>query len=98
MSLNLFQSRDRCQAHRMRSDWLLPGILLLGGATALWLLFEGLAYHEQAQAPGEKDFGIGVMAILFVIPASILGTGGAGCLIVSGLISIRCRLVRGKSK
>jgi hypothetical protein len=57
-----------------RSDWLKSGALLIACAITLWLVFEGLAYY--GQTPGEKDLGLGVLAMLFIIPAIILGTCG----------------------
>ena len=82
----------------LRPSWLRDGILLLGCATVLWLFFERLADNEQAQAPGEKDLGIGVLGILFLIPTVILATAGFGCLITSLFIAVRRRFVRANSK
>jgi hypothetical protein len=75
-----------------KSDWFECGALLVGCAFALWLISEGVAYY--GQTPGEKDFGLGVLVALFLVPALLLGICGLGCLTIGLAVAARRRSVQ----
>ena len=72
--------------------------MFLGVTVALLLAFEVLALLEQSQSPGEKDLGVGVLGMIFLIPALILGISGVGCLVVGVSAWIWQSLLRRRSE
>jgi hypothetical protein len=57
------------------------GVLLLVGAGVCIGLLDWFSSVEQARSPGEKDFGVAVLGMIFGIPALILAVAGVGLLI-----------------
>jgi hypothetical protein len=45
----------------------------------------------QAQSPGEKDFGVGILALMFGAPVAILLATGFGVLLYGGWLACKQR-------
>ena len=72
----------------VRVPALLPKKLLIGAAClslSAALICLGLmdwsSSVEQARSPGEKDFGVAVLGMIFGLPALLLGLVGVLCLL-----------------
>jgi hypothetical protein len=61
-------------------------------ATLLWIAFDMLSAHEQAQSPGEKSLGVAALAILCLPPILFFGAVGAGTAIVTGSVLLYRKL------
>jgi hypothetical protein len=59
--------------------------LYLTGLTALLYAVLALTTSwKQARSPGEKDFGVGLIAMMIGIPLLLSAVGGLGCLVLAG--------------
>jgi UPF0716 family protein affecting phage T7 exclusion len=69
----------------------IAGGLLLALSALLYAVLEVATSWEQAKTPGEKNLGVGVLAMLFFIPALVCAAIGVMCLIVGVSLLVRRR-------
>jgi len=69
----------------------IAGGLLLALSVLLYAAMEAATRWEQAKTPGEKNLGVGVLAMLFGIPALACAAIGVVCLIVGASLLLRRR-------
>jgi hypothetical protein len=70
------------------------GCLSLGAAVLCFALLDWSTSVEQASSPGEKDLGVGVLAMMFGIPAFFLGLAGLLCLAVGMCVRVHRSYLR----
>jgi len=69
------------------------GVYLLLVTALLWTAFSLLSAHEQALDPGQKSFGVAVLAIIFLPAILLIGTIAASMILVTASILAYKRLV-----
>jgi hypothetical protein len=69
----------------------IAGGLLLALSAVLYAALEMSAHWEQAKTPGEKNFGVAMLGVLFGIPAVVCAAIGVVCLIVGATLLVRRR-------
>lgn len=71
--------------------WL--GIVLIGVSAVLYVLLQISVTREQAQSPGEKSLGVGVLLMLFGIPMIVSSLAAVVCLALGLSVAVRRKFV-----
>jgi hypothetical protein len=77
-----------------RSKLFLLGVFLLFLAALTWVALSVTTTHEQALTPGEKNYGVAVLAMLFGIPLLFFLASGLVVLLLSGIVFLYRRYAR----
>jgi hypothetical protein len=67
---------------------------LLSLAAITWVALSITTTHEQALTPGEKNYGVAVLAMLFGIPLLFFVASGLVVLLLSGIVFLYRKFAR----
>jgi hypothetical protein len=73
-----------------RSKLFLLALFLLSLAAITYVALSVTTTHEQALTPGEKNYGVAVLAMLFGMPLLFFVASGLVALLLSGIVFL-CR-------
>ena len=82
------------QSSLWRSKLFLLGVFLLFLAALTWVALSVTTTNEQALTPGEKNYGVAVLAMVFGIPLLFFLASGLVVLLLSGIVFLYRKFAR----